>query len=362
MKKTQFLFIILFSMGCIINVFPQGRFKLEQSSHTYLDGDNIYKYQTNYKEPGAAGKGLQWDFSNVEAESDQYIVNYFCPIENDTSQICGMEHDTRYYYLQQNDSVWSIGFENYTTRINYVTPELKLKFPFQYGDTLYNTFEGEGIYSNLLPLKVKGWTRVQADAEGELKLPGDITVPNALRIHTTRYYTEAGKDSLQMTLDTYTWYAQNLRYPVFESIKTTLLNNETRQEPQDDDIKSTASTIYYTSFYYTPEELKKSLDQAKDSTDMNGTMPEAAKIFTEARMLPNPVVTNLNIDYKLTRTASVWFSVHSNSGLIIRQTSAQTLDEGYHQTQIPMNGLMTGAYVVCIHIDNMLIHKTIIKK
>jgi hypothetical protein len=352
--KERSLLLILLAMAGVFNVFSQGRFKLEKSKYIYLDGDNVYKYQAGYKEPGPAGKGLQWDFADVEASENQYTINYFWPLENDTSQICGMEHDTRYYYLQQNDSIWSTGFENYTTRMNYVKPELKLKFPFNYGDTLYSVFEGEGMYSNLFPLKVKGWTRVEADAEGELRLPGGITVPNALRTHTTRYYTETGKDSVQMIFETYTWYAQNLRYPVFESIKTTLHNNRL----QDAD-----SAIYYTSFYYTPEELKKTLNHANDSTDINGNpIPEAAKIFTEARMLPIPVVSNLNIDYRLTRAASVWFSVHSNSGLIACQTTPQLLDEGYHQAQIPMGGLTTGAYTVCVHVDNMLIQRTIIKK
>jgi hypothetical protein len=362
MKKKQLIFILLATAG-VFSVFSQGRFKLEQSKYIYLDGDNIYKYQASYKEPGPVGKGLQWDFTDVEASGEQYTINYFWPEENDTSLICGMEHDTRYYYLQQNDSIWSTGFENYTTRMNYGSPELKLKFPFQYGDTLYSTFQGEGMYCNLFPLKVKGWTRVQADAEGELRLPGGITVPNALRTHTTRYYTETGKDSIQMILETYTWYAQNLRYPVFESIKTTLHNNRQQQELQDGEAKNADSAIYYTSFYYTPAELKEAQSETKDSTDIDGNpIPEAAKIFTEARMLPSPVVTNLNIDYRLTRTASVWFSVHSNSGLIVCQTTPQTLDEGYHQAQMPMGGLITGAYTVCVHVDNMLIQRTIIKK
>jgi len=46
-----------------------------------------------------------------------------------------------------------------------------------------------------------------ADAEGELMLPGFEKVKKALRIRTLRHYTETGKDSTEMILDTYAWYA-----------------------------------------------------------------------------------------------------------------------------------------------------------
>ncbi|MGC3978309.1 MAG: hypothetical protein QM751_08870 [Paludibacteraceae bacterium] len=292
---------------------------------------------------------------------DHYLIKYFYPNDEDTTRICGMEHRTRYYYSQRNDSLLATGFENYTTLMNYTTPELKMKFPFQYGDTLFSVFEGKGIYSNMLKLKVKGWTRVQADAEGTLKLPGGITVPDALRTHTTRYYTETGKDSVQMTLDTYTWYARALRHPVFESIKTTL--HRLPSPSGEGSGERSDTTIFYTSFYYTPEKLIERQDSINRDTDAYGNpLPEVEKVFTEARMLPNPVISNLNIDFKLTRQARIWFSVHNNIGMPMRQTSPQTLSEGYHQTQIPMSGLVTGTYTVYVHVDDMVIQRIIIKK
>jgi hypothetical protein len=72
--------------------------------------------------------------------------------------LCGMEHNTRYYYSQKQDSLWAIGFENSTTLMDYLKPELKLRLPFCYGDTLRSNFEGKGQYSHRLDLKVKGFT------------------------------------------------------------------------------------------------------------------------------------------------------------------------------------------------------------
>ena len=204
-------------------------------------GDSLYKYQVEYKDPGSNGRQLEWDFSHLQLINDNYLIKYFYPDKNDTSLICGMEHRTRYYYRQRNDSLWASGFENYTTKIDYIVPELKLIYPFVYGDTLFSHFDGKGKYSNMLDINVKGNTRVKADAEGILKLP-ELTT-RALRVHTQRYYSEAktkrgnrvvknpkidslrnttNGDTLRITLDTYSWYVKDIRYPVFESIKTTI--------------------------------------------------------------------------------------------------------------------------------------------
>ena len=146
-----------------------------------------------------------------------------------------------------------------------------------------------------------------------LKLPG--IKGRAMRVHTQRYYTEVktgrnkfqvsdsefqvpdsglqvpanatSNDTLRMTLDTYSWYIKDIRYPVFESIKTTI-----HRADQD-------TAVFHTSFYYTPEELPENYNP--DEPDI----PEIEQVFTEARMMPNPVVNDLHIHYKLTRPALI---------------------------------------------------------
>lgn len=70
-------------------------------------------------------------------------------------------------------------------------------------------------------------------------------------------------------------------------------------------------------------------------------------------MLPNPVVNNLEINYKLTRRASIWFSVHNNIGIPMCATIPQTLNEGSHLETIKMEHLITGTYMIFVHVDNM---------
>ena len=289
--------------------------------------------------------------------NEEYSLDYFIPDSTVMNRLCGKEHKTRYYYRQQNDSLWATGFENSTTYMEYVVPELKLKFPFSYGDTLFSHFEGKGQYSHRLALAVKGFTRVEADAQGELLLPDFETVKKALRVRTLRHYTETGKDSIEMMLDTYAWYAEGMRYPVFESIKTNLIKKARKQGEHQTD-----TTIFNTSFYYPPE---KQILQVQTDSLPKQTSEEllgAAAVFTEAQLMPNPVVDNLNINYKLTRQARVWFTVHNNLGIPLCQTSPQNMSEGNNITNINMGGLLTGVYSLYVHVDDMVMRLNVVKQ
>ena len=322
MRKITFF--ILASCVCSHNNAQLSQ-KLTTAHNAYRAADNIVKQQIVFKDPGSSGKGLIWDFSTIQPINEEYSLTYSLPNKNDSSRLCGMEHRTRYYYRQQKDSLQATGFENSTTFMEYKVPELRMHFPFMYGDTLFSTFEGKGEYCHRLPLAVKGYTRIMADAEGELKLPEFETVKKALRVRTLRHYTETGKDNLEMTLVTYSWYAAGIRYPVFESIKTTLNKKGDRKDEKGESISDTT-------------------------------------VFTEAQLMPNPVVDNLVINYKLTRAAKVWFTVHNNTGIPLCQTSPQSLSEGYNSTNVPMSSLITGVYSLYVHVDDMMMRLNVVKK
>ena len=359
MKKILFILSVFRFM--FISVCPEAPMKLRIDKNVYQKGDSLYKYQIEFKDPGSVGKELEWDFTHIQIINDHYLIKYFWLDTVDTTKLCGMEHRTRYYYRQQSDSLWATGFENHTTKMDYTTPELKMKFPFAYGDTLFSTFEGKGVYSNMLNLYSRGYTRVKADAEGMLKLP-DLK-GKALRVHSQRHYTEVkanqnrfqipvangatntlSNDTLRMTLDTYSWYVQDIRYPVFESIKTAI-----HRAGQD-------TTVFHTSFYYTPEELPADANLEKPE------IPKIEQVFTEATMLPNPVINDLLIDYKLTRSALIRFSVHNNIGIPMRRTIQRNLPSGRHYETIPMGGLGTGTYTVYVHVDDMVMSRVVIKR
>lgn len=333
-----------------------GQHRLSQQLNSMRASDKLLKQQVEFKDPGSSGRNLIWDFRMLNQLNHEYPLNYFIPDSTHMDTICGMEHQTRYYYSQKRDSIWATGFENATTLMEYKQPELRMKFPFSYGDTLFSYFKGEGEYSRRLKLSVSGYTRIEADAEGTLKLPGFEDVKNALRVRTMRYYTETGKDSTEMMIDTYAWYAEGVRYPVFESIKTDIIKRKRRNAGVSD------TTIFKTSFYYPPHYQTYQLP-AETITD---TPPETAvgiaAVFTEVSYMPNPVETNLTISYKLTRPARIGFSVHNNVGIIVRQSPARNMPEGYNQTNIPMSNTLTGTYTLYVFVDDMVVKQVVVKK
>ncbi len=350
MKKNILFFLICMSCFTIM-----AQHKLTADRNAYRAGDELVKQQVEFMDPGILGRKLVWDFRKIIPINEKYSLKYSAPDAKIVTNLCGLEHNTRYYYRQQKDSLQATGFENSTTYMQYVVPELLMHFPFTYGDTLFSNFEGIGQYSHTLDLVVKGYTRVKADAEGDILLPNAQTVKKALRVHTLRHYIETGKDSLEMTLDTYSWYATGIRYPVFESVKTTIQNKQKNGSEIE-------SNVFSTSFYYPPEEQKTQVQtdslpivNAKDLVGIES-------IFTEAAFAPNPVNDNLYISYKLTREANVWFTVHNNAGLLCCTTPTQSLSEGEHCITVNMNGLMTGVYTLYVHVDNMVMSENVVKK
>lgn len=125
MKKLLFIFISSF---IFLDISGQPSLRLEPKKNAYQAGDKLYKQQVEYKDPGNVGLRQEWDFSNLNILDEKYLVKYFTP-DSDVTKICGLEHKTRYYYRLKQDSLWSLGFENNTTLMNYTKPELKLIFP-----------------------------------------------------------------------------------------------------------------------------------------------------------------------------------------------------------------------------------------
>ena len=242
--------VLLFTAG-IAAVQVLSAIELTADSNRLEAGEAFVKMLVEYQEPGRAGTKCRWDFRGMQILSEELPVEYFIPDSSHMDILCGREGRNRYYYRQGSDSLWCVGHENATFYIDYARPELLLRYPFAYGDSLTSRFEGAGRYGQRIPLFVGGTTTVTADAEGELRLPGE-TFGNALRVHTARRYVRICEDSLSVSVDTYAWYVPQNRYPVFESETSTLHGT------QADTILSAVS------FYYPPDYLSGESDRSAD--------------------------------------------------------------------------------------------------
>ena len=303
-----------------------------------------------YKDPGPSGKKITWDFSMLNTINDKYKLFYFLKIKGDTTRVVGREHETTYRYQLKNDTLWLTDYENRLTRMTFNQAEAQLRFPFRYGDSLRSTFDGKGLYCQKVDLKAKGTTTVTVDATGLLITPTNDTLKNVLRVKRLRDYNEIGVDSVRMQLTSYSWYMPGIRYPVFETIKSVILRGDS------------VSENFGTSFYSPINDLKSLAPDPANETIKPDNLAIINFVFTEVQLMPNPVQDNLYINYKLTRPAKVWFTVHNNVGIPLCQTTPENHQEGFNSSNILMSTLITGVYSLYVHVDEMVMRLNVVKK
>jgi len=345
MNKITLTFFFFCSMLSAV-----AQHNLTSERNYFRSGDKLTKQQVEFKDPGPSGKDIIWDFSMLHSINDKYKLVYFNKTKGDTTHIVGHEHETSYRYQLKNDTLWLTDYQNRTTRMVFNKPEAQLRYPFGYGDSLQSSFSGKGKYCEKENLVAKGITTATVDASGVLITPTNDTLKNVIRVKRLRNYTQIGVDSAFLQLETYSWYAQGLRYPVFETMKSTVMRCDSTAEG------------FSTSFYYPVEDLRNlTLDPANENI-ASDEGADINSVFTEGHYMPNPVVDNLQIDYKLTRPARVWFTLHNNIGIPQCNTAPQNQSEGYNSTTIQMGNYMTGTYTLYVHVDNMVMRHVIVKK
>lgn len=288
---------------------------------------------------------MTWNFRSLSAGED-YPVYILQPNTSDSAKFHTIEHRTRYYWRISGDSLYSGGFENVNAYMPYKRPELSVKRLMTYGDTVHSVFSGTGEYGHRLPLFVEGVADVTVDAYGTLILPDD-TIRNVFRVHTIRRYWEIFSDTTNLETHLWQWYSPDYRYPVFESMRTVRSYN------------GNDTTEFAVSLMFSPSEQDLQ-DVEKPAMDAN-LLETADGIFTQASFLPNPVQTDLKVSYFLTRPAQTGFILHSPTGILVYNIPLHPQTDGFHVVNIPMAGLMSGAYTLYVLVDDKVIRTVIIK-
>lgn len=343
MKSHLLILFILISPN-IMN--SQNYSKLSQKDNKLHQGDAIIKQQVEFKEPGASGKNILWDFSNLSVINDKYRIDYFLPDPNDSSQILGREHDTNYIYHYKSDSLFIVGYYNRTASIQFSKPELIIKFPLNIGDTVESAFNSNGYYCQTIPVKSNGHIHINADAIGQIITPEGDTVKNVIRISRIKDFEQIGIDSTTMHMENYVWYAKGYRYPVFETIKSYSIK------------KDSLITNLETSFYY-------SLIKREDLhlTDMgNIDNYQSDKVIINCITYPNPVINDVIISYTLNINAFVSYKICDAAGKVWVNIQRNHLEAGTQTKKVAMTGLPQGNYCLYIQINDLTHKQTIIKK
>lgn len=378
MKKTSCVLLILFNI-----VLAHGQITLQYNG--IRPGDEIIKQQVEYKDPGREGENVIWDFSKLKSINDQYTLTYKSPEPfNDsiykmgkdiikipdvdpTSLVIGIEHNTMYYFKQSSNKLEVLGHENPTTLLQYTTPMTASVFPTDYGQAYTSGYESEGLYSKRIPFGSTGTMNITSDAYGMIILPSGDTIDHIIRIKTVQVIHEIiktkKKQTFNITSETYKWYAKGYRYPIFESIKT--YNNE----------DSLQTKAFKTAFFFPPQEHLY-LDDDKENLavldslwnlkhpikdETKSTNTEIAGNFSY-NFYPNPVESQLTIEYYLENPTTVTISLYAMDGKLLKNITVGKKDKGLHTEYMDCSTLSKGTYILRIDTNNKSVSEKIIKK
>lgn len=386
MRKV-FYFII---MGVLFPLFIQAQM-LNTASNLPRKGDYLMKHQVTPCEPGKNGYQQVWDFSSVKLQEAGYELKY---VEQGTDTIIGIEHRTMYYYSTSGDSLFCIGYENPTTFIAYQKPELLFTFPFFQGRSATDYFDGSGAYSNRLNIRLRGKSTVTADASGLLVLPGGDTLHNVLRVCTHKLIHQKmtpkvftldashpdsllfvlnrdsidyllANDSIHFVTETWRWYADGYRYPVFETVKSQVYKFGNAYEHFTTSFVFLPDEQYYDLPFDTDNQQRRDLiadeQQEREWQSEHGDTKNRRSDLIIDYSFGIEKNGDLYVSYILKQPGDVCFAIFDLQGRQLSTVQRANQSAGNYRETIPMNHYPRGEYILRITAGDKVYGEKIIK-
>lgn len=373
-NMKELIFTIL---GCFLSLSFQAQ-TLSSDCNRPRGRDRLMKRVVPICEAGEGGTQQIWDFSGLELQDANYELQY---VEQGADTVIGIEHRTMYYYRTSGDSLFCLGYENPTTLITYQKPELLLTFPLFQGRVMADYFDGAGNYCEQLNIRLRGKNSVVTDASGMLILPGGDTLQKVLRTYTHKRIHQRmtpqiimpeslrenivpfvlnrdsidyllTNDSIRLETEIWRWYADGYRYPVFETVKSTVYKFGNAHEH------------FATSFVYLPEEQYYDLpydtdnQEKRDLTDNENWEREWKNKVNDKGSIKGDETFSyhfqlddsgyLHIGYELRQAGGVVLILFDLQGRQLSTIHLANQAIGYYEEAISMSRYSQGEYLLRI--------------
>jgi len=359
-------YIILF-FALSLNIYIAKGQTLTYEQNAFCTDDEIEKQEVNYVSPLEGGKDLLWDYRNIIPLAD--ISNEV--ILSDTAQnFLFYDGFCSYRYNASSEGLYCLGYDAPNLRVNYLLVDTLLTYPFSYGDSISSLLYGEGIYSDNLYMAVYGKTYRKADAAGKLLVPEKDTLHHVLRIHEHALLSQAlshsnhilksgnvsvsyadsillhlDNDSLKWCIDTYSWYVEGYRYPVFRTIETNILRHGI--------VLSTIRKSYIYSLdcmdgLYDEHNLQRRTTQEYETLSLQGVdgikdNPDISYTFSDdGRRVSFNVVSNPGTHISLQLTTI--------QGIILHRIP-DAVSDGIYSVTLPLPDAAVNTYLVTLFIE-----------
>ncbi|MDR0798998.1 MAG: hypothetical protein LBN18_04470 [Dysgonamonadaceae bacterium] len=343
-------------------------------------GDCLIKQEITYQPAGGGGADRVWNFSHFQVVDNDHSLTYF---SRNNYGVIGTENGQLFSYRLEGDSLLMHSCENPTTLVYYQKEGLLLKFPVVYPSVSEDEFYGRGKRNDRLEMLVTGQIRTEVDAFGSILLPHQDTLLQVVRVHIHKeelsYYTpihsdfdlfrpvdldELSDSLLQQTpdriiTDTYQWYKEGYRYPVFETIETYR------------DFHGELLLLNQLSYFYHPEDQADDLqedeanaavrDAVQEEQAADLTNPDIWAGLTYS-LSPNPATSIVEVTMDLPRSTSITVQIHTSMGGIYLTEDKGFFPEGENHFSINVSSLPVNNYVLDFWLGDHLVSGILMKR
>ena len=201
---------------------------LTTSTNALRHGDILCRVEIPYESEGERGEASVWTLPAIPDDSPDYLQ----AIRSNGDTIVIYEQNRMLHFLVHGDTLYNKGEQSRRAYRIFSQERPELTYPFQYGDSISGSYEGDCQYEGIR-FTVSGSGYTVADGLGILT-DGEDTLRHVLRLHLHDYFEDdyGNGTTERWSRDCYRWYCMGYRYPVMETV-VTCRHNGAEQEQTD---------------------------------------------------------------------------------------------------------------------------------
>lgn len=309
-------------------------------------GDVIMKETIDFFSTSNKGNGVLWDFSDIAVAGNKEKMEYYW---DEDSILCSLDSRMVQKFQLSDDTLKLVGYETTLEKMDYTEPLVMVTYPFSYGCTIDNNYEGVGSYCQSLVMKNTGSQFVEVDAEGRLVTAEGDTLDHVIRLHTIRT-SSVGMYSQDDTLFVDTtfikqeiseqnqWFVRGYRYPLYETSSTAYYDH-----------RELVSAIQSAYMYSTDEQ-----DVLEDEINEE-IKKEIEKEIQAAKDIIHYSVSNnglqLSLEYSLDDDANINVLICNVRGMVYgRKSECHSAGSGYDMS-FDISSLPKDQYILYLNVN-----------
>ncbi len=207
---------LLLTTALVLPAFAEAQDLLTCSTSAPRHGDILCRIEIPYQGEGERGEASVWTLPAIPDDSSDHLQ----AIRSNGDTIVIYERDRMLHYLVRGDTLYNKGEQSRRAYRILSQERPELVYPFQYGDSISGSYEGDCQYEGIR-YAVSGSGYTVADGMG-LLTDGEDTLHHVLRLHLHDYFEDdyGNETTERRSRDCFRWYCMGYRYPVMETVIT----------------------------------------------------------------------------------------------------------------------------------------------